>query len=64
MLGSLISFGKNILLGQVNGFLKNFFNKKLTSTRDLGEKNCFPLDIVEFLFDTIKGWLYVGMDVN
>ena len=45
MLGAMISFGKNIMLGQVNGFLKNLFNKNLTSMRELGEKNCFPLDI-------------------
>ena len=60
----MISFGKNMMLGQVNGFLKSLFNKNLTSTRDLGERNCFPLDIEEFLFDSIKGWLYIGIDVK
>ena len=64
MLSSMIIFGKNMLLGQINGFLKNTFGRNLRSTRDSGKKNCFPLDIEQFLYDTVKGWFYIGMDIK
>lgn len=60
----MLSFGKSMVVTQINQTLTQIFPKSLSKSSALGDKNCFPIDANHILVDIQDGWFYIGLDLE
>ena len=60
----MLSFGKSMVVTQINQTLTQIFPKSLSRSAELDEKNCFPLDSNNVILDIQDGWIYFGLDLE